>query len=70
MARGGYRAMVWALVLGLVSACAGGGAAPGGGVRTSLGADLTALQAEYAAGTISQAEYDARRRALLSGTAG
>ena len=54
-----------------LSAC--GGASPTGstgatsGSSSSVGNALTRLQADYAAGTISEAEYDRQRRAILLG---
>ena len=54
-----------------LAAC--GGTSPSGptagaaGSSTSIGDALTRLQAEYAAGRVSEAEYDRQRRAILTG---
>lgn len=62
-----------AMVASFLALSACGGTQTGGravlttGVESSIGEELTELQAAYAAGTISDTEYDRRRRAILAG---
>ena len=53
-----------------LSGCGSPEATPPAAYNSDVGAELTALQDAYAAGTISQEEFDAKRRAILGGSAG
>ena len=71
MIRTVLRVMLFAAMGAGLSAC--GGTAPGGaaapaaaGARTSVGDALAQLQADYAAGRISESDYDQQRRAILT----
>lgn len=71
MTRTVLRVMLFAAMGAGLLAC--GSTTPGGqtvgvtGSSSSVGDALTQLQAAYAAGTISESEYDQRRRAILAG---